>query len=144
AIVTVNRWAGGVRGALDKRIQDWDLKVGGEIKFQNDDRIEYENNSGDRGAPNVDQLEKVSNQALFATANYTPGDFSVLGSLRYDRIVFSANLSDGAQIGERAFHAVSPSVGISYHPGAFTLYSNLSTSFQAPTTSELGNRPEGG
>lgn len=141
AIVTVNRWAGGFRGSLDKAIRNWDFKIGGEIKLQNDDRIEYENNSGNRGVPNLNQTEKVTNQALFATVKYGPGDFSILGSLRYDRIAFSAHLPTGARVDQQVFHALSPSLGVSYHPGTFTLYSNLSTSFQAPTTSELGNRP---
>ncbi len=141
AIITVNRWAGGFRGSLDKTIHNWDFKIGGEIKFQRDDRVEYENNSGNRGAPTVNQTEKVSNQALFATIKYAPGDFSILGSLRYDRLSFSAYSPAGARIGKRVFHAISPSVGVSYHPGSFTMYSNVSTSFQAPTTSELGNRP---
>jgi iron complex outermembrane receptor protein len=39
---------------------------------------------------------------------------------------------------------VSPSIGANYQPGNQTIFANLSTSFEAPTTTELVNRPGGG
>jgi iron complex outermembrane receptor protein len=144
AIITIGRFAGGLRSSLDKTIGNWDMKIGGELKFQHDNRVEYENNNGSRGTPSVNQLERVSDQALYLTAKYSPGAFSVLGSLRYDRLPFSTDSAASNRVGKRVFHAFSPALGVSYHPGPLSVYANLSTSFEAPTTTELVNRPGNG
>lgn len=143
-IITVDRLAGGFRGAVEKYFDDLTLKFGAEIKLQRDDREEFENNSGERGAITVNQLEKVSNQALFVTSNYKIGNLDILASLRYDRITFASDSAANTQVGDRTFSALSPSIGLSYQVGNSQLYGNLSTSFEAPTTTELVNRPDGG
>lgn len=144
AVITIDRLAGGLRSSLEKSFDNWSLKIGGEIKFQRDDRVEYENNSGTRGNITVNQLEKVTNQALFAVVKYTPGSFHMLGSLRYDRLSFATDSVASSYVNERVFHAFSPAAGISYHTGTSTFYSRFSTSFEAPTTTELVNRPGDG
>jgi iron complex outermembrane receptor protein len=144
-IITVNRAAGGFRTTFDKDWEQLKLKVGIETKFQNDDREEF-NNTGDakRGATTVDQVEKVWNQAIFSTATYSLGKFNILGGLRYDRINFSTDANTASQTGDRTFQSVSPSLGINYRPGNQNIFANVSTSFEAPTTTELVNRPGGG
>ncbi len=143
-IITVDRLAGGVRSTLEKDFKNLNLNLGGEIKYQRDDREEFENNESVRGATTVNQTEKVNNQALFLTSTYSAGSLKFLSSLRYDRITFASDTAAGSQTGERSFQSVSPGLGLSYTLGASTLYSNLSTSFAAPTTTELVNRPDGG
>lgn len=144
-IIDVNRWAGGFRTTLDNEWNNLQLNVGAELKFQNDDRTEFENTGGgQRGDITVDQLEKVWNQALFATATYAVSDFNVVGSLRYDRLTFSTDAPSPEITGERTFQSLSPGIGINYTPGNLNFYSNLSTSFEAPTTVELVNRPGDG
>ncbi|HLR32965.1 MAG TPA: TonB-dependent receptor, partial [Fodinibius sp.] len=69
---------------------------------------------------------------------------NILGGLRYDRMRFSTDNPSPEQSGRRTFDSFSPSIGLSYQPRSYTLYTNLSTSFQAPTTTELVNRPGGG
>jgi iron complex outermembrane receptor protein len=143
-IITVDRLAGGMRTSLEKDFKKLNLNMGGELKFQRDDREEFENSNGRRGATTVNQTETVGNQALFLTSTYTAGPLKLLSSLRYDRITFASDTTAGPQTRQRSFQSVSPGLGLSYSFGASTLYSNLSTSFQAPTTTELVNRPDGG
>jgi iron complex outermembrane receptor protein len=147
-IITVNRWAGGLRATLDKRFNNLNIQGGAEIKLQHDDRTEF-TNTGEEGEPvrgmaTVDQLEKVWNQALFVNGTYSAGDINVTGGLRYDRLQFSTDSLATRQTGSRSFQSLSPNIGISYNPRTFTLFANLSTSFQAPTTTELVNRPGSG
>ncbi|PAU93834.1 hypothetical protein CK503_09170 [Aliifodinibius salipaludis] len=144
-IITVNRSAGGLRTTFDKEWDQLKIKMGIETKFQNDDREEFQN-TGDakRGATTVDQVEKVWNQAVFSTATYSLGKFNILGGLRYDRINFSTDANTASQSGDRTFKSVSPSLGINYRPGNQNIFANVSTSFEAPTTTELVNRPGGG
>ncbi|HKK45488.1 MAG TPA: TonB-dependent receptor [Balneolaceae bacterium] len=144
-IITLNRWAGGLRATLDKSWHNFDLQVGAETKLQNDDRTEFDNiGSPERGNITVDQIERVWNEAVFATGTFTIGSFNILGGLRYDRLRFSTDASVTDESGARSFGAFSPSVGINYNKGSQTIYANLSTSFEAPTTTELVNRPGGG
>lgn len=144
-IITVNRWAGGLRATLDKSWSSFDLQLGAESKLQNDDRTEF-GNIGDpqRGNITVDQIERVWNQALFATGTYSIGSFNILGGLRYDRLTFRTDAQAENQSGARTFGALSPSFGINYKKNNQTIFANLSTSFEAPTTTELVNRPGGG
>ncbi len=144
AIITVGRWAGGFRGTIEENFNNLSLKFGGELKYQHDDRVEYANYEGNRGTIKVNQVETVLNQALFVTGGYTLGSLTFLGSLRYDRITFSADSPTESRTGERPFQSLSPGFGVSYDLGSSLLYSNISTSFQAPTTTELVNRPGGG
>lgn len=147
-IVTVNRWVGGLRATLNKSWEYFTLETGVESKLQNDDRTEFEN-TGDsgtarRGAVTVDQIERVWNQAAFASGTYSVGTFNILGGIRYDRLTFRTDAPTPDQSGSRSFQSLSPSLGINYQPGNQTLFANLSTSFEAPTTTELVNRPGGG
>lgn len=142
-IIDLNRWAGGSRGTIEKEFNGLSLKSGFELKYQHDDRVEYNNDNGSRGAVQIDQLEKVANQALFATANVDLGRFTLLNGLRYDRITFTTEDSGGSQSGKRTFDALSPSIGLSFQADAVKLFTNLSTAFEAPTTTELVNNPEG-
>ncbi|HEX6982248.1 MAG TPA: TonB-dependent receptor [Balneolaceae bacterium] len=144
AIITIDRWAGGLRGTFDKSWNHFNLQVGAESKFQHDDRIEFENLNGNRGQVQVDQIEQVWNQALFTTGTFSFSRFNILAGLRYDRLLFSVDNPASQQSGERVFQSLSPSIGVSYQPENHTVFLNLSTSFGAPTTTELVNRPGGG
>jgi iron complex outermembrane receptor protein len=144
-IITVDRLAGGLRATFDKEWDSLKLKLGVESKFQNDDREEFENiGDATRGATTVNQVEQVWNQAIFSTATYSLGKFNILGGLRYDRIKFNTDANTASQTGNRTFQSVSPSLGVNYRPGNQNIFANLSTSFEAPTTTELVNRPGSG
>ncbi|MBN2731270.1 MAG: TonB-dependent receptor [Balneolaceae bacterium] len=143
-IITVDRLAGGFRGTLEKTFDNLRINGGAEIKFQHDGREEFENDSGNRGSITLNQTENVRNEAIFFTSVYPLNKIKLLGSLRYDRITFSSDSASNVNTGERTFQSVSPSFGLSYDAGRAIIYSNVSTSFEAPTTTELVNRPDGG
>jgi iron complex outermembrane receptor protein len=153
-IVVIDRDAGGARLAFDaapslaqRAVR---ISAGGELQLQRDDRVNYLNVNGTRGADTLDQRERVTNNALFAqtTVDVLPRLLLLVGA-RYDRINFRAqdhligpNNPDDS--GERAMSAASPSVGLTW--SATTLidvYANYSTSFETPTTSELANQESG-
>lgn len=143
-IIEVNRRAGGFRGTLEQQYEELKLNFGFDSKLQHDDRKEYENNEGSRGAVNVKQLERVSNQALFATSALSLDNLKILGGLRFDWLTFNTDAETENLSGRRTFHALSPSLGLAYTLSSLKLFGNLSTSFEAPTTTELVNRPDGG
>src|SRR5699024_3770629 len=104
-IITVNRWAGGLRATLDKQFNKFELQGGAETKLQLDDIVEYENIGEDgeaqRGAITVNQIEQVLNQALFVNGTYRLGKINLMSGLRYDRLTFSADAPSNQQTGEQ-------------------------------------------
>lgn len=144
AIISVNRWTGGLRATLDKSWSNFDLQFGVEAKLQNDDRTEFGNaGNAQRGNIRVSRTEQVWNQAIFATGTYAINNINILGSLRFDHLTFDNSADTGKPSGNRSFQSLNPSIGINIQPGNQTIFANLSTSFEAPTTTELGNRPNG-
>jgi len=148
AYIDLYRKAGGLRFVLEnnKSLLNWD--VGVEQKYQHDDRVNWNMVNGNRGNQlELDQIETVNNRAAFARARLPVGVIDFNASLRYDWLKFHANdqlLSDGDQSGNRSFTSLSPSFGITYHYPTGRLFANISTAFEAPTTTELVNRPNGG
>jgi iron complex outermembrane receptor protein len=144
AIIHVDRLAGGFRGTVQQEIHHFQIKGGIELKTQHDNRHEFQNNEGQRGTTTVNEVEKVGNKAIFLNGTYRWRDLKLKGGLRYDWITFETDAQNNVNAGQRTFHALSPTVGVSFHPGSVELYTNLSTAFEAPTTTELTNRPGGG
>ncbi|MDR8391006.1 TonB-dependent receptor [Aliifodinibius sp. S!AR15-10] len=144
AIITLDRRAGGARATLQRDAGRFSFSFGAETKIQRDDRVEYDNDDTQRGGIQVDQIENVYNHAAFLTSTYTLNSLKLLGSVRYDWIRFDTDAGSPDQSGERDFQSVSPGVGINYSLGNVEFFSNLSTGFEAPTTTELVNRPGGG
>ncbi len=144
--IGVERLAGGLRATYQVKNLPFDLHTGGEIKIQNDDRFVTNNRNGQRGDEiEVQQTEVVTNQALFTQFGLPIGDrLRANAGVRTDWIQFEAKeaLSENVE-GDRSFFSVNPSIGISYNFSRSTLYSNFSTSFESPTTTELVNRPDG-
>lgn len=144
--ISVDRYAGGGRLTYDWHSLPFELQTGVEYKFQRDNRLETDNVDGERGN-NVDvrQLETVTNQAVFGRITFPLGKLALSGGIRADRLQFSAEDRLGTgQDGDREFISVNPSIGLTYDLRRARLYSNISTSFESPTTTELVNRPEGG
>lgn len=123
---------------------------GVEWQGQRDDRQNYANATGARGALSLDQLERVATNAVFAQADATLGArLLVLGGLRHDRVRFRASdrlitATNPDDSGDRTLAATTPSIGASMLVGrGASVYANASTSFETPTTTELVNRPTG-
>ncbi|MDB4950535.1 MAG: TonB-dependent receptor [Gemmatimonadetes bacterium] len=153
-IIDLDRRAGGLRAAFSAPVallgspSSW--TVGGEVDGQRDDRLNFVNQKGLRGPLALDQRERVAAASAFAEAVAPLGPHAdVLAAVRWDRHRFSvADRLTGPQdpddSGARTMHAWSPTLGVSLRPaGALTLYANVATAFETPTTTELANRPDG-
>ena len=154
-IIDLGRVAGGVRasvrGALAAgRRVDW--VAGVDAEAQRDDRLNFENDAGERGALVLDQLETVSSVAPFLELSVpVAGPVSALAGLRYDlhrfsaqdRMVVVGDPSTDAS-GSRVMDQLSPSLGLVAELGAASVYGSVASSFETPTTTELVNRPGGG
>ena len=151
-VVGFGRNAGGARalfhGGARTGLGALSLGGGVELETQSDDRQNWENHGGDKGALSLDQLERVRGTGAFAQGRLELGaDVSLLAGMRWDRYRFEAIdhfLTDGADdSGVRIMDALSPSAGVVVRPmGGVELYGSIATSFETPTTTELGNRPD--
>jgi iron complex outermembrane receptor protein len=157
-IIDLDRLAGGLRGTLgsgqDVRTGQGGWLVGLDVELQRDDRLNFENDGGDRGEVTLDQLERVRSIGVFGQGGVRVGSrVSAVAALRYDRFRFQADdrmperfpgqgLDDAS--GSRDMDALSPAGGISVDVGRDqTLFTNVSTVFGTPTTTELANQPDG-
>lgn len=154
--IQIGRNAGGVnllyRSAGDPATSRFGWGFGVEGDLQSDDRLNFSHNgAGVRSeTPSIAQDEKVLGGAVFAqlTAAPTPGLIALAG-LRYDVTRFKADdrlitATDPDDSGERTMDAISPSIGLSYAVvDNATIYGNVSTSFETPTTTELANQEDG-
>lgn len=147
----IQRYAGGARitGGLALGMTGTVRLSGGiDLQKMRDDRRNERSVSGaPTGEVLADQRETVTEAGAFVQAHWTPTErLLFLGAVRGDRLTFRVrdrHLADGAdQSGERTFESLSGSAGASVGVGeTATLYGNVSTSFETPTTTELVNRP---
>lgn len=125
------------------------LEAGADLGLQRDDRRRYENLFGVRGAPTLDQIERVRSLGAFGRAEWSfAEDWTLSGALRFDSVEFDVEdrfPADGDDSGNRVFDEWSPFAGLSWTPAAGrTFYANLKRSFETPTTTELDNPAGGG
>jgi len=145
--IGLDRVAGGTRSTYEFTTLPYDLNIGAEVKFQQDDRLETDNINGERGGDiEVQQVETVTNGALFGQLTIPLSNrLTASTGLRADWLNFEADDEIGAeQEGSRTFFSLNPSAGLAYTFDNARWFFNLSTSFESPTTTELVNRPEGG
>ena len=132
------------------------LTAGFDFQRQRDDRenFNYLNTPGDSATRDtvrsLDQLEHVTEFGPFVqSALELSPRTTIMAGLRYDwlkfavrdRLIAGANPDD---TGERLMRALSASLGIAVNPSAnLTVYGNVGSSFETPTTTELANSPSG-
>jgi iron complex outermembrane receptor protein len=132
------------------------LTTGFDFQRQRDDRenFMYLNTPGDsarRGTiRSLDQLEHVTEFGPFVqSALELSSRSTIMAGLRYDwvkfdvrdRLIAGSNPDD---TGERLMRALSSSLGLVMNPsGNLTVYGNVGSSFETPTTTELANSPSG-
>ncbi|MDB4917474.1 MAG: TonB-dependent outer rane transport protein [Gemmatimonadetes bacterium] len=163
AIIDVKRASGGAsmkvseHGALDGH--DARISAGVDAQWLNDDRQEYTNCIGVttcaggvtvRGTQNKNQRELVGSVgpyaraelALLPTVLASAGVRSDAVNFRLrDRLITATNPDDS---GERTLNAVSPSAGLVWRATPlWSVYGSVSSSFDTPTTTELGNKEDG-
>jgi len=132
--------------------------IGAEAQAQDDDRLNFDNDGGERGALELDQTEQVNALSAFAQLVAGPGvpgvtrsgrGWEIHGAVRADRARFEATDrflvgGDPDDSGERTMTAWSPSIGMVVAPAdGIELFASAGSFFETPTTTELVNRPSG-
>ncbi|HXQ77228.1 MAG TPA: TonB-dependent receptor, partial [Gemmatimonadaceae bacterium] len=104
----------------------------------------------ERGVVTLDQREIVSSVGSYLRDELELGDrFIVTGGARADAVRFRVedrliNAGNPDDSGRRLLHAVSPMFGVVARLAqTHSAYANLSSAFETPTATELGNRPTG-
>ncbi len=151
---TIGRVAGGIRAAATLPIGGEESRVrlsaGVDLQAMRDDRRNQRSNGGaPTGVFLADQRETVSEIGPFAQLHWEPAPSVLfLGAVRYDRLNFRVTdhfLGDGIDNGgQRVMESVSGSGGVSIALApSTTLYANVASSFDSPTTTELVNQSNG-
>ena len=170
AVVDVSRTASGMslRGGFPLSLLGaaHRFTAGAELQLQNDARRNFANCndvpppttptaacldvSAERGTVTLDQREIVSSTGAYLRDEVRLGDRYIFsGALRADRIRFEVQdrLIGGTNpddSGERSLGAISPMIGLMVLLApAHSAYANVSSAFETPTATELGNQPSG-
>ena len=167
AIVGFDRRTLGASARLEQRGMArqhlWRLSLGADVQSQRDDRRNFANCAGIaklpslpncpttqmQGAESAHQLEKVASAGVFARAEVNRAFLTVTGTLRGDQTAFSvrdyrATYAVGGAVQSRTMSALTPMLGVSIRARpALSVYGNIASSFETPTTTELANRPDG-
>lgn len=148
----------GTLGALPNR-----FTVGIDAQWLNDLRRNWANCNGvgtptascpdlpsEKGAISIDQRELVSSVGPYVRDEITLGGrYRLSAGVRADNVRFQVEdhlitPSNPDNSGVRTLHAVSPMVGLDVKLSPMhALYASVSSAFETPTTTELGNKPDG-
>lgn len=170
AIVDVDRntSGGNLRGTFPFSALGTDHRVtlGAELQYQNDWRRNFTNCNDipapttptatcptlgvERGSVTLNQREIVSSLGSYLRDELDLGDrYRLTASARADAVRFRVKdkLISGTNpddSGERRLSAVSPMAGLLARlSDSHSAYANVSTAFETPTATELGNQPDG-
>jgi iron complex outermembrane receptor protein len=112
---------------------------GMDYDYQDDSRERFENLNGISGNRVLDQREKVTSAAVYLQNQLQLSDRWLLNSgIRYDEISFTVDDYQATNSGKRSLNQLSPMIATSYALNHQTsIYANISTSFETPTTTEL-------
>jgi iron complex outermembrane receptor protein len=165
AVVDVGRqqYGGGARATVPfDAVVRQRLSIGVDGALQNDLRKNWANCNAvaainascpslpaEKGVLQVDQRELVSNLGPYLRDELQFGDrVSISGGVRADYVRFEVQdhfLTDGRDdSGVRTLHAVSPMAGaVARLSPLSAFYINVGSAFETPTTTELGNQPNG-
>ena len=166
AIVDVGRASYGAGARISQKARfiglEHTLTMGVDLGRQNDHRRNWANCNGvatldscptpndEKGLISLDQNEIVSNVGPYIRDELAFDNryFVTLG-VRADYVRFQVDdhlitSTDPDNSGGRTLHAVSPIGGISWrYTPLHSVYATVSTAFETPTTTELGNQPDG-
>ena len=142
------------------------LTTGFDFQSQNDSRLNYANCNtvpplsaptascpsitNEKGIVTLNQRELVSGGGIYAADEVllTPST-KLSGGIRADRVSFEVKdrLISGSNpddSGDRTMNAITPYIGFVARIAAEqSLYANISSAFETPTSTELGNHPDG-
>jgi len=170
AVVEVGRHTYGAsfsaRGDASTGLLRHSLSAGMDFQYQNDLRRNFATCADtipivggtatcpypgeERGIVTLDQRERVSSAGFYFSDDIPLGNRAGLtAALRADRVHFDVGdrlvtASDPDDSGNRTLAAVSPAAGIVLRvTNTQSLYANVSTAFETPTATELGNHADG-
>ena len=165
AVVGVDRgqFGGGARMTLPAKVgaRENRISVGVDGQGQNDLRRNWANCNAvatanascpsvtvEKGVLQLDQREVVSSVGPYVRDELTLGRTSLSAGVRADVVRFRLRdhfLTDGRDdSGTRSLRAVSPMFGVvSRIAGRHAVYLDVASAFETPTTTELGNQPNG-
>ena len=154
-IIDLERTAFGGRAAVTTQTPgvsgELTWTAGIDVDVQRDDRLNFDNDGGERGALTLDQFETVNATGLFVQVRAPLSErLAAMGGLRYDRFRFEADdhlitAENPDESGVRTIHALSPTLGLHVEVSPdLILFGNVATSLDTPSTTELVNRPGGG
>jgi iron complex outermembrane recepter protein len=164
AVVDVERTISGasLRGDLDvAKVSGLRLSAGADFQLQNDNRKNWANCNGqatvtancptlkvEKGVLQLDQRELVTGFGPFARVGLERGRLRADAGVRSDAVRFQlvdhflSDLRDDS--GRRTLRAVSPMGGVAWRVTRLaSLFANVTTAFETPTTTELGNQADG-
>ncbi|MFZ8952877.1 MAG: TonB-dependent receptor family protein [Gammaproteobacteria bacterium] len=141
--------AGFIQSEHEIRSMPFTLQLGFESDFQRDHRKRWDNDFGNRGIVRLDQSENVDNIGIYAQTIFSLSDNLILNiGLRNDRLkydVIDSYFDNGDESGQLEFSDTSPMLGLNYGINEkIRLFANFSSSFEAPTTTELAGPYIGG
>jgi iron complex outermembrane recepter protein len=158
-----SQFGAGMRVSLPMRVATLRnrVSIGVDGQGQNDIRRNWANCNGvatanascpsvtvEKGVTQLDQREVVSSVGPYLRDEVTIGPASLSAGVRADFVRFELQdhyLADGRDnSGTRNLHAVSPMFGLVTRLSArHAWYVNVASAFETPTTTELGNQPNG-
>ncbi len=150
-ITTLQRFSpgGGLLYQVDARLGGFAERfmLGVDAQHQDDARRRFANLEGDRGTRGLEQRERVTGVGPFVRAAWLiRDDLELSAGVRYDRVRFEVDVdvpSDATGSGTRTMEAWSPAGGIRWSARPWlSVFANVGTAFQVPTTTELAN-PQG-
>lgn len=152
--IDLGRTGGGARASFRTRGElarrEVAVTTGVDLELQRDDREERDNVDGRRGDQLFrDQVDRVTAVGPFARGQIALSEFLELSAgLRYDAVHFSSTdhlvTAGGDLSGDRTLDQLSYSVGaLIIRDPRISVFGNVATSFQTPTTTELINAPPG-
>ena len=123
------------------------LLVGVDVQDQDDDRHRFANVGGARGGLHLAQDEHVTGVGPYLRwIARLRDDLEVSAGARYDRVHYDVDVhvpADSGGSSTRTLDAWSPGGGITWRPRAWlSVFANVATAFETPTTTELAN-PDG-
>ncbi len=142
------------------------LTAGTELQLQNDLRLNYTNcnnippptvptatcpdPASERGSVTLNQRELISSIGSYVRDELDLGErFTLTGAARADAVRFEVkdrliDATNPDDSGRRLLHAISPMVGFLARLSPLqSAYANISSAFETPTATELGNQPSG-
>jgi iron complex outermembrane receptor protein len=159
---------GSLRATIPASLLGLDQRVtaGAEAQFQNDLRLNYTNcsdvppltastptcpdPSSQRGVATLNQREVISSLGSYLRDELQLGErYSLTAAARADAVRFEVrdrliNATNPNDSGHRLLDAVSPMVGfLARLSPLHSAYANISSAFETPTATELGNQPSG-